>query len=500
MTAIDRPDIFVFVADCVSAEGLQAVRSRGVSAGRLAGFLGKSISPPRMATVAPWTLPSHASLLTGLYPWEMYGGSAKYGKMDAARATLLPSVLKHLGYRTLSLSANCLISPTSGLTQDFDLAGWGRWWDIYLRDGRKTPPHEFAGSGGTLGSDSSLKKPERPNPLLDLAPLLARKPEIGSVASRVVQQIRYPNANAGVSVGTWIEPTLDRWLATQPAGDPVFCFVNIMDAHEPYYDLPTDAAGGYFRRRLPHTRQDRVGWLLGRWSPTAEQQRDLLQLYQHAIGTVLRRLEAIISIIAAHRQWDRALAVLTSDHGQSFGGRDPLFHSQGVSESLLRVPLHLKIPGLEPNPLANADWVSLIDIVPTILRGIGVGSVAPRSGMALQDLPSAEGDRSVFAYSTGLDPARARHVSSSVRQAIDGLRVVGYRRSTKVTVGPGPDDVQVHDLRSDPRTITNLWPATDGDATSLVEQVRRLYAALLAAGSTAATTPAIEERLRSWGY
>jgi arylsulfatase A-like enzyme len=486
-----RPDVFLIVADCVSEEGFAAATRSNGFGDYIGDFLRTSVRPSGAVTVAPWTLPSHVSLLTGRYPWETSQGTSKYEGIDGSGVRTLARELKDLGYRTLCLSANCLISPSSGLTGEFDRSAWGRWWDIYLRDGRREPPHESPTEGGLSATPAV---PERPNPLLDAAPLLARNPELGKFASRVVQRIRNGSGGTDARIGTWIEPTLKRWLGSLSTDVPVFCLVNLMDAHEPYYSEGSELPVGY---RLP--RQDRVGWLLGRWAPSADDQRALESLYHLAIRRLLRRVDELIGIIDHYGRWDPAVAVLTSDHGQSFGGRQPLFHSQGTADSLLRVPMQFKLPNFEPARWEERSWVSLIDVTPTILHAVGRPPGELPSGIALQDDPQVSARRPVFAFSAGLDPTRAGLADPDIRRAIDGLRVTGYLGRWKVTVGPGSNDVEVCDLESDPMSLYSVRPASPLDQEALRAQVEALHRRLSAAAA-ASPAVAVDQRLRSWGY
>ncbi|MCI4366576.1 MAG: sulfatase-like hydrolase/transferase, partial [Thermoplasmata archaeon] len=65
-----RPDLLVVVLDCVRAldfaGGPEAVTPMPFSE----SLLRESIRFPKAAATAPWTIPSHASIFTGMYPWE----------------------------------------------------------------------------------------------------------------------------------------------------------------------------------------------------------------------------------------------------------------------------------------------------------------------------------------------------------------------------------------------------------------------------------------------
>ncbi len=72
----------------------------------------------RVSSTAPWTVPSHASMFTGLWP-STHG--AQWGHLSLAeRFTTLAEVLDEAGFCTAGLSANQLVGENTGLDQGFD--------------------------------------------------------------------------------------------------------------------------------------------------------------------------------------------------------------------------------------------------------------------------------------------------------------------------------------------------------------------------------------------
>src|SRR3954465_4261191 len=86
---------------------------------------------------ASWTLPSHASMFTGLLPRALGLGQAPGGTPQGARPVLrahrerlLPEVLRQGGYDTRAASANLWVSPHAGFDIGFEefeyVTGGGR--------------------------------------------------------------------------------------------------------------------------------------------------------------------------------------------------------------------------------------------------------------------------------------------------------------------------------------------------------------------------------------
>ena len=92
---------------------------------------------------ASWTVPSHASMLTGLLPRDMGLGQAPEGPvgvrpvMESLANHLLPERLRRAGWHTAGVSANHWIAEHSGFATGFD--DWRK-----VVGGRS---HRFYGSG-----------------------------------------------------------------------------------------------------------------------------------------------------------------------------------------------------------------------------------------------------------------------------------------------------------------------------------------------------------------
>lgn len=63
---------------------------------------------------------------------------------------------------------------------------------------------------------------------------------------------------------------------------------------------------------------------------------------------------------------DDTIVLFVSDHGEALGKHDFWIHSVVLWDSLLRVPLLLRIPGVEPGVVER--YVSLVDVAPTLAR------------------------------------------------------------------------------------------------------------------------------------
>ena len=84
----------------------------------LAGFAEEALVHEQAVAQAPWTLPVHASMFTGLYPAEHTATQeAPYLPEDIGT---LAEALSAAGYATACYSSNAWITPYTRLTAGFD--------------------------------------------------------------------------------------------------------------------------------------------------------------------------------------------------------------------------------------------------------------------------------------------------------------------------------------------------------------------------------------------
>jgi arylsulfatase A-like enzyme len=105
--------------DTLAAEHLSAYGYEKLTSPRLDDFASRASLYRRAYATAPWTLPTHASLFTGKYPFEH---GARTFRQPATRSPLaehhltLAEALQALGFRTAAF-----VSNNAYLTEEFQL-------------------------------------------------------------------------------------------------------------------------------------------------------------------------------------------------------------------------------------------------------------------------------------------------------------------------------------------------------------------------------------------
>ncbi len=110
--------VVLLVLDTVRADHLSVYGYRRDTTPYLRHLSGQSVLYTRAKAPAPWTVPSHASLFTGLWPAEH---QAQWGRIVllADHLTLAEMLAEH-GFHTVGLSSNIFVDAQFGLEQGFE--------------------------------------------------------------------------------------------------------------------------------------------------------------------------------------------------------------------------------------------------------------------------------------------------------------------------------------------------------------------------------------------
>ncbi len=121
-----RPDLAIFLADTFRADNMRTYGSPVEITPALDAFAAESLVFERAWSPASWTLPSHASLMTALYPYQ-HGVVTRWSLLSQGAATLAER-LSDAGYRTGAVTDSRYVSARFGLAQGF------QWFDEAERD------------------------------------------------------------------------------------------------------------------------------------------------------------------------------------------------------------------------------------------------------------------------------------------------------------------------------------------------------------------------------
>ena len=322
----DRPNILLIVLDTARADRFPFDGYARPTAPALTAIAAEGAVYERACTAAPWTVPSHGSLFTGLYP-SQHGADSGHLRLDDEQVTLAER-LRDAGYRTLGYTEN----PWVGKAHNFQ-QGFQHYEEIW----RQVP--------GTAGEDMG--------------------------AARVSQRI-----------AEWLE-----WREGNPEAQrqPFFMFINYFEPHLPYNPPepertrfmadPVDRAAVDRLRRLMNP--DDLRYILGLAHLPPGDRRILSDLYDGEIAYVDRRAGEVIELLRRRGILDRTVVVVTSDHGESIGEHGLIDHKLNIFEEVLRIPLIVRYPPAVRAGQRIQAPVLLQDLFPTLLRLAGIRTEKP---------------------------------------------------------------------------------------------------------------------------
>jgi arylsulfatase A-like enzyme len=182
-----------------------------------------------------------------------------------------------------------------------------------------------------------------------------------------------------------------------------------------------------------------------------------LERYLRSIAYVDRQIRRLVRRLQQKGFLKRTLLVIASDHGEAFGEHNSKFHATTLYEEQLRVPLMVRIPGLQPRVVA--DPVSLMDLGPTLLDLLGQTTPAHFMGQSL--VPLLRGRTMKF--------SRPLLAEGRLKKALY------YADGYKLIVDDRNHTLELYDLKSDPQELANLIDHPDSHGAERLEELREFF-------------------------
>jgi len=340
------PNVLVLFLDVVRADHLSLYGYHRPTTPNIDRFAQGGVVFTRAIAPSSWTLPSHASALSGRWPAEL---SADWSTpLDRAHPTLA-EVLSAAGYRTGGFVGNTrFLSYETGMQR-----GFTRYVD-------------YVPSAGATIAASALGRYLNYN--RRLKGLLGSEWKVGR---RTAGQVRV---------------AFEEWLAETDPERPFFAFLNFLDAHNPYTP-PASHAGRFggptgtatLRARLasvvrpqPAFRTDSAG--------LDRAQRS----YDESIAYMDEEFGKLIAGLERRGMLQNTVVIVTGDHGELFGEHGLVDHGNSLYFPLLHVPLVATLPGQIPAGVQVTAPVSLRDLPATVLDLTGVDAGPQIPGVSLR--------------------------------------------------------------------------------------------------------------------
>ncbi len=287
-------------------------------------------------TTAPWTKPSVASILTGLYP-SSHGAQSEEAKLTS-KLTLLSEVLKASGFKTGLFSANGYVSDYFGFTQG---------WDDYVNFPRNK-----------------------------------ERTQADNVYARALEWVK--SVPAGQRFFLYVQ-TVDPHVPYQTPGRHLSKYL------KERYD-------GYLGSAV--TGEELADYNEGKTKMSSADRSYLAAMYDAELSYHDEYMGKFVEDLRHFDLLDDTLLVVTNDHGEEIFDHGKLDHGQSLYDELIRAPMLIRHPqlvgvGRHAPPVSNVDLAPTIydamDVRPPAdLQGRSLlpaaqGGVAPSPAFAVSE-------------------------------------------------------------------------------------------------------------------
>jgi len=305
-----RPDLVLVVIDTLRADHVGLYGSQRPTTPNLDALAAEGSWFQQAYAHSGWTLPSMASLLTGLLPHQHRAvrdpeQPRRFGRLAPETVTLAER-LGEAGYACGAVVNNTYFAPIFGLDQ-----GFGDGWNY-----------------------------------------------------RGASNAEHRSADATVAAAL-------AWLAAQ--SPPVFLLVHFMEPHLLYDPAPAvrGTFTGHARPPVP-VPWGTPASLAPLWrgeQPSPEQIEYIRQLYDEEVLAADRALGRLLEALRQRSRWPDTVVVVTADHGEEFFEHGGFEHGHTLYAELTRVPLVVAGPGLARGE--RSELVRHVDVAQGLLALAG---------------------------------------------------------------------------------------------------------------------------------
>lgn len=419
-----RPNILLIVVDTLRADHMSTYGYKRDTSPNLSRIAERGVIFDNAIAPASWTLPSHASMLTGLYPHDHH--TDKDDDVLAQKWPTVGEVLLSKGYRTAGFSANILnFSRSCGLGR-----GFAHFEDYY---GAKPT---------TLFSRVSLGR--------RLQLWMRRFGRRGNFIGR--QRAAEINNRALA------------WIGSNKR--PFFIMLNYIDAHDPYKP-PEPFLHAFTQQKDPG---GKISLIFDQvvTSLDAESLAGEVAAYDGSIQYVDTQIQDLMNSLRKRGILDNTIVVITSDHGEAFGEHNLLSHKNGLYREVIHVPLIVWNPKAIPAGRHVSRPISLVDIPRTLIAFADPDYHGSFPGRSLEELWAGDGSANRWP-----DPL------SELAQIPFSPNFPNYYAPVRSVVGPEYQYISqkggdlLYDWKADPQELHDLSHSEPSICTTMRAEVDR---------------------------
>jgi len=435
------PNVLFIVWDTVRADRLSVYGYERDTTPLLAEFAEDALVFEQARSPGIWTLPSHASMFTGLPP-ESTGARETWMWLDTPHLTMAEHFQEH-GYNTFSLAANTLLSKDTNLVQGFHV-----------------PMNTFKGKLAPMAKKATQEKQAAlPGDVSqELAPGWV-PPEHGATNAEWARAAYKESAPI-------VTRTFLKWLDHRNRPEtPFFAFLNLMEAHTPrlpsmearqaviddpaLIDLGLKTDAGHINLHF---------YNFGKHDYTERELEAINAVYDATLWELDQATGDLLAKLQARGDLDNTIVVLTSDHGENLGDHHLFNHRLTLADTLTHVPLIIRGPGIEAERVETP--VSTMDLFPTLSAWMGIPRPAGLHKVHLLDNPRPAVTRMETPLRREIETVQAVFPDVAIEPWLrSGYAMVHGDLSKTVAWDEG--DVYGFDLTADPGETTKVSPSQE---------------------------------------
>jgi arylsulfatase A-like enzyme len=330
------PNIVLIVMDATRADHLSCYGYARNTSPNVDQIAKRGVLFENALSSSSWTLPSMASIFTGLLPHQ-HGAGADTPLGEGPRT--LAELLQVGGYETTGFNANAYYGDAAW--------GLGRGFESYT-DSTSTLGYSLHAS--RLGRDF-----------------------IEPASEKWFHRSRFNQFTAGQ-----LNEEVYRWFEHR-SGRPFFLLVHYNDIHDPYeVSSPYDHLYGQLseeeKSELPEVKVSHLKY-------SARERGDVIAAYDDALKYVDSQVGELLRFLEASPEWPNTYVIITADHGEAFGEHGTYTHGWDLYREILRVPLIIVGPGVPAGVRVQHNAATRRIFATALEWGGAKGAILRRAGL-----------------------------------------------------------------------------------------------------------------------
>ncbi|HLP45184.1 MAG TPA: sulfatase, partial [Candidatus Kapabacteria bacterium] len=392
--------VFIIVADTLRWDYLGTYNKVKKCSPHIDRFTKDAVVFTQAYSTAPWTLPAHASMFTGLFP---NNHQVNYHNKDVLRNNKILFDNLREKFLIYGITDSHFVSAEFGFHQGFDI--YNEFKKAY--NDRTASLRTFSRARKMILSEKS------PNALFFLHSYQVHSPYIPELDLAVEY---YAKCN--------IAPGLFKFNAGE--------FIN---------------KGKDLYKKLPE-----------------KERLDIQHVYEAGVYTFDRRFGQFVAFLKRQNIYNDSLIILLSDHGEEFMDHGAWEHGHSLYNELIKIPLVIKFPGNRLAGQEVNSLASITDILPTIMdiENINMDETLSKRLDGISLVPAARGEKVKERKIISCLAAKVMRKTNLKVSVISGnLKFIYYNKMGPkdrefYTFPPPSFDNEMFDIFLDPGDKTNI--------------------------------------------